>query len=115
MKNIIDTGTGINADLSSSLILTIFGHDGPLHDGAAVVQGGKLVARAVSCPYQISRISDGASEPGIAPPWDWRRKPMRWFWPYPKRPEPSPWLMTATFSTIWMRKRYDGAFTSSWD
>jgi len=50
MKNIIDTGTGINADLSSSLILTIFGHDGPLHDGAAVVQGGKLVAAGCFLP-----------------------------------------------------------------
>jgi diadenylate cyclase len=50
LKNIVDTGTRINADLSSSLILTIFGHDGPLHDGAAVVQGGRLTAAGCFLP-----------------------------------------------------------------
>lgn len=50
LKNIVDTGTRINADLSSSLILTIFGHDGPLHDGAVVVQGGRLSAAGCFLP-----------------------------------------------------------------
>ncbi|MGA2548069.1 MAG: diadenylate cyclase, partial [Rectinemataceae bacterium] len=34
LKNIIDTGTRLDSLLSSSLIVTIFGHDTPLHDGA---------------------------------------------------------------------------------
>jgi diadenylate cyclase len=50
LKNIIDTGTAINADLSTPLILTIFGHDGPLHDGAVVLQGGRLVAAGCFLP-----------------------------------------------------------------
>lgn len=50
LKNIIDTGTRINADLSSSLILTIFGYDGPLHDGAVVVQNGRLSAAGCFLP-----------------------------------------------------------------
>jgi len=50
LKNTIDTGTRVNADLSSALILTIFGHDGPLHDGAVVVSGGRLVAAGCFLP-----------------------------------------------------------------
>ena len=36
--------TIINADISSSLLLTIFGMDTPLHDGACLIKGGKIVA-----------------------------------------------------------------------
>ncbi len=50
LKNIVDTGTRINADISSALILTIFGYDGPLHDGAAVVSGGRLAAAGCFLP-----------------------------------------------------------------
>src|SRR6056297_445708 len=41
LKNIVETGTRLNAELSSSLIITIFGHDTPLHDGAIIVRSGK--------------------------------------------------------------------------
>lgn len=50
LKNIIDTGTRVNADLSSAMILTIFGHDGPLHDGAIIVQAGRLTAAGCFLP-----------------------------------------------------------------
>jgi len=50
LKNIIGTGTQINADLSSSLILTIFDHDGPLHDGAIVIQRGRISAAGCFLP-----------------------------------------------------------------
>lgn len=50
LKNIIDTGTRLNAELSSSLIVTVFGHDTPLHDGAMIVQGGKIVAAGCFLP-----------------------------------------------------------------
>lgn len=50
LKDIIDSGTKINADLSSSLLVTIFGHDTPLHDGACVIQDGKLVAAGCFLP-----------------------------------------------------------------
>ena len=36
LKSIIETGTRVNADLSASLLLTIFAHGTPLHDGATV-------------------------------------------------------------------------------
>ena len=56
LKNIIDTGTRINADISSAVILTIFGHDGPLHDGALVVAGGRLAA--AGCFLPLSKQPD---------------------------------------------------------
>jgi len=56
LKNIIDTGTKLNASLSSSLIITIFGHDTPLHDGALVIQNGGIVA--AGCFLPLSRQAD---------------------------------------------------------
>lgn len=56
LKNIVETGTRINAELSSSLILTIFDHDGPLHDGAIVIQGERI--SAAGCFLPLSDQSD---------------------------------------------------------
>ena len=56
LKNIIETGTRISADITSSLILTIFGHDTPLHDGAIILQGGKLLS--AGCFLPLSEQSD---------------------------------------------------------
>ncbi len=56
LKNIIDTGTKINAEISSSLIVAIFEFDGPLHDGAIVIQGGKIAA--ASCFLPLSEQQD---------------------------------------------------------
>jgi len=50
IKNIIDTGTRINAEISSSLIVAIFEFDGPLHDGAMIIQGGKITAAGCFLP-----------------------------------------------------------------
>ena len=50
LKDIAETGTRINAELSSSLLVTIFGHDTPLHDGAAIIQGGRIVAAGCFLP-----------------------------------------------------------------
>jgi diadenylate cyclase len=50
LKNITDTGTRLDSLLSSSLLLTIFGHDTPLHDGAVVVQNGRVAAAGCFLP-----------------------------------------------------------------
>mgnify|MGYP006298143477 FL=1 len=50
LKNIIETGTKLNADLSSSIILTAFAHDTPLHDGAMMIQPGKIIAAGCFLP-----------------------------------------------------------------
>jgi len=56
IKNVIDTGTKINADISSSLIVAIYQYDGPLHDGAMVIQNGKIVA--AGCLLPLSEQQD---------------------------------------------------------
>jgi diadenylate cyclase len=53
LKNIIDTGTRLNAELSGNLITTIFSHDTPLHDGAVVISRGKITA--AGCFLPLSR------------------------------------------------------------
>jgi len=50
VKNVIETGTRINAEISSSLIVTVFQFDGPLHDGAMIIQNGKIVAAGCFLP-----------------------------------------------------------------
>ncbi|MDR0784303.1 MAG: diadenylate cyclase CdaA [Treponema sp.] len=50
LKNIIDTGTRLNAEISSSLIVAIFQFDGPLHDGAMVIQNERIVAAGCFLP-----------------------------------------------------------------
>ena len=50
LDNILSTGTRLNADLSSSLLVTIFGHSTPLHDGACFIQGGKILAAGCFLP-----------------------------------------------------------------
>jgi diadenylate cyclase len=56
LNHIIETGNPLNADLSSSLLVTIFGHDTPFHDGAVVVRGGK--ALAAGCFLPLSEQQD---------------------------------------------------------
>jgi diadenylate cyclase len=50
IQSVIETGTRINADISSSLIVAIFEFDGPLHDGAMVIQNGKILAAGCFLP-----------------------------------------------------------------
>jgi diadenylate cyclase len=50
LKNIIDTGTRLDSLLSSSLIVTIFSFDTPLHDGALIVQDGRVAAAGCFLP-----------------------------------------------------------------
>lgn len=50
IKSVLDSGTRVNADLSSTLILTVFDHDTPLHDGALVIEGGRITYAACYLP-----------------------------------------------------------------
>lgn len=53
LKNHIETGKQINADVSAELLETIFTPPVPLHDGAVVVRGDKI--RAAGCILPLSR------------------------------------------------------------
>ncbi|GHV61529.1 membrane protein [Spirochaetia bacterium] len=50
IKNIIDTGTRLNADISSSLMVAVFAFDGPLHDGAMIIQSSRIAAAGCFLP-----------------------------------------------------------------
>ncbi|MDR0539812.1 MAG: diadenylate cyclase CdaA [Spirochaetaceae bacterium] len=56
IKDIIETGTRINAEISSPLIETVFQFDGPLHDGAMVIQNGRI--EAAGCFLPLSEQQD---------------------------------------------------------
>lgn len=45
-----DVGTTLNADVSTELILTIFHVNTPLHDGAIVISGTKIISAGVLLP-----------------------------------------------------------------
>ena len=45
-----DVGTTLNADVSTELLLTIFHINTPLHDGAVVISGSKIISAGVLLP-----------------------------------------------------------------
>ncbi len=49
-KNIIETGTALDAEVTSALLLTIFSHDTELHDGAVVIENGRIVSAGCFLP-----------------------------------------------------------------
>ena len=56
LKDIMDTGTKLNADISSALLIAIFGYDGPLHDGAVIIKDGRIVT--AGCFLPLSNQAD---------------------------------------------------------
>jgi len=62
-KAVVETGTRMNAEISSSLLVALFEFDGPLHDGAAVIQNGRILAAGCFLPlseHQDIRRNFGA-------------------------------------------------------
>ena len=50
LNNFMETGTKLNADVSSELICTIFWSGSPLHDGAVIIQEQKIIAAGCLFP-----------------------------------------------------------------
>ncbi|MDN3509843.1 MAG: diadenylate cyclase CdaA [Candidatus Jettenia sp. CY-1] len=50
LDNFVETGTKLNADVSSELIRTIFWSGSPLHDGAIIIQEQKISAAGCLLP-----------------------------------------------------------------
>lgn len=50
LDDIIETGTVLNADVSSALLITIFKFETPLHDAACIIEGGKIIAAGCFLP-----------------------------------------------------------------
>lgn len=50
LNDLVDEGVSIDAKVSSKLLVTIFSKDTPLHDGAVVIRGSKIVAGGCYLP-----------------------------------------------------------------
>ncbi len=60
LRNFIETGTILNAQLSKELLLTIFSHGTVLHDGAVILNGTRVISAGCILPVSenpsISKI-----------------------------------------------------------
>ena len=61
-SHILETGTELNAEISSGLLESIFSTKGPLHDGAVIVKGSRLLS--AGCFLPLSQKVDIAKELG---------------------------------------------------
>ena len=57
LKDVIETGTELNANISASLLENIFEPNTPLHDGAVVIRGTKIMAAACILPLTDRSVS----------------------------------------------------------
>lgn len=55
IENLRTDGVKLNADISSSLIISIFNKNSPLHDGAIIIRNGKILY--ASTYYKITKKS----------------------------------------------------------
>lgn len=53
LKEYIDTGVLLSARISKELILSIFSKDSPLHDGAVIIDGNRIVAAGCVLPHSF--------------------------------------------------------------
>ena len=49
-SNILETGTELNAKISAPLLVSIFNTKAPLHDGAVIVKGNKILSAGCFLP-----------------------------------------------------------------
>ena len=55
LKDIIETGTYINAEITSELVENIFYPNTPLHDGAMIIEEGKIIAAGCFLPLSDNK------------------------------------------------------------
>jgi len=60
LQEYVDTGVPIDGEVTAELLLTIFQPNTALHDGAAIIRGGRIVAAACILPLaETSRVRRG--------------------------------------------------------
>lgn len=60
LTSIIETGRKLNADLNAALLESVFFKNSPLHDGAVVIRGNKLLAASCTLPMTQKKRLPGA-------------------------------------------------------
>ncbi len=63
IQSVVDSGKKVNADISALMIESIFFKNSPLHDGALVIRGNRLVA--ASCTLPLSSKTELPSSYGM--------------------------------------------------
>lgn len=58
MTEYLESGVKLDAQLSSELLLAIFNPKSPLHDGAIIIQGDRIMAAGCLLPISESRLLD---------------------------------------------------------
>ena len=56
LQDVIETGISVDATLSVEMLLSVFLSSSPLHDGAAVVQGDRIVAAGCTLPLSEAAL-----------------------------------------------------------
>jgi len=56
LRNVIEGGVKMDAELSYDLIVTIFNTEAPLHDGAVIISGHRVAAAACFLPLTLNRM-----------------------------------------------------------
>lgn len=57
LEEYIETGTPLNAQVSSKLLMNLFFPHSPLHDGAVIIEGAKVIA--AGCTLPLSEAEEG--------------------------------------------------------
>lgn len=63
LREYIESGVILNAEVSKELLLTIFHHNTPLHDGAVIISSNRLISAA--CQLPLTEKSDVAKILGM--------------------------------------------------
>jgi len=58
LSEYIESGTAVDAKISEELLLSIFTKNTPLHDGAVIIEGSRIVAAGCLLPLTESRLID---------------------------------------------------------
>jgi uncharacterized protein (TIGR00159 family) len=58
LRDFLDGGVDIDAKVSKELLLTIFNHDSPLHDGAVVIREGRIVQAGCILPLTAKELTE---------------------------------------------------------
>lgn len=66
----IRTGINIDGILTSQLLINIFEHNTPLHDGAVIVRGNRVVAATCYLPLSDNMELSKQLEPDIVQAWE---------------------------------------------
>ena len=56
LRNVIEGGVKMDAELSYDILVTIFNTEAPLHDGAVIISGHRVAAAACFLPLTLNRM-----------------------------------------------------------